>query len=298
VDASVAAGVAFVRNVDGLDQLFVIDPDGSARQVGGRGRHSTIGAAQPLWSPDGTMIAFGPPTVGSGLAAELWIVNADGTRQRALATLGEFTDWSPDSRRLVWTDSVLTTDTTGQPPRIWVGEAASREVTQLGEIGNSTRWLADGEQISYVPYEPQQDPRIMVVAVNGGEPRHLIEGGVAHWAPDGSALLVERDDGIHIADADGQNARLLVEGGALPAWSPDGSRVAFVAIDGSGNFAVGVATLDGEIVWEGVPGTDPAWSPDGDHLAVDLTISEPLVGILDAATGDLVWEFEGRYPDW
>ena len=119
-----------------------------------------------------------------------------------------------------------------------------------------------------------------------------------HWAPDGRSFLLERDDGIHLADADGQNARLLVEDGALPAWSPDGSQVAFVAIDSSGNFTVGVVTLDGEVVWEGVPGTDPAWSPSADHLAVDLTISEPLVGILDAATGDLVWEFEGRYPDW
>ena len=137
VDASVAAGVAFVRNVDGLDQLFVIDLDGSARQVGGRGRHARVGAAQPLWSPDRSMIAFGPPTVGTGLAAELWIVNADGTRQRALAVLGEFTDWSPDSRRLVWTDSVLTTDSTGEPPRIWVGEVASRDV--MPEIGSSRR---------------------------------------------------------------------------------------------------------------------------------------------------------------
>jgi WD40-like Beta Propeller Repeat len=298
VDETVAAGVAFVRNVDGLDQLFVIDPDGSARQVGGRGRHARVGAAQPLWSPDRTMIAFGPPTVGTGLAAQLWIVNADGSRQRALAVLGEFTDWSPDSRRLVWTDSVLTTDTTGEPPRIWVGEVASRDVTPLGPIGSSTRWLPDGDQVSYVPYEPLRDPRIMVIAVDGGEPRHLIDGAAAHWAPDGRSFLLERADGIYLVDADGQNARLLVEGGALPAWSPDGSRVAVVAIDSSGNFTVGVVTFDGEGVWDGVPGTDPAWSPDGDHLVVDLTISEPLVGILDAATGDLVWEFEGRYPDW
>jgi Tol biopolymer transport system component len=298
VNASVAAGVAFVRNVDGLDQLFVIELDGSARQVGGRGRHARVGAAQPLWSPDRTMIAFGPPTVGTGLAADLWIVNADGTRQRAIAPLGEFTDWSPDSRRLVWTDSVLTTDTTGEPPRIWVGEVASRDVTPTGLIGSSTRWLMDGEQISYVPYEPLHDPRIMVVEADGGQPRHLVEGSAAHWAPDGRSFLLERADGIYLADADGTNARLLVDGGAVPAWSPDGSRVAFVAIDSSGNFTVGVMTIDGERVWDGVPGTDPAWSPGGDHLVVDLTISEPRIGILDAASGDLVWEFKGRYPDW
>jgi len=297
-DARVASGVAFVRPVDGLDQLFVIDPDGSERQVSGRMPHARVGAAQPLWSPDRSMIAFGPPTVGVGLDADLWIVNADGSGQRSLAVLGEFTDWSPDSSRLVWTDSVLTTDTTGDPARLWVGEVASGEVRQLGLIGYDTRWLPDGERISYVPYEPPREPRVVVTPVDGGRTRDLVEGAGVRWAPDGGSFVFEREDGVYLADADGGDVRLLLESRAAPVWSPDGSRLAFVDNDESGTFVVGVATLDGEIVWEGSPGIDPAWSPDGGHLVVDLTIGEPLIGILDAGTGERVWMFEGRYPDW
>jgi Tol biopolymer transport system component len=297
VDASVAAGLAFVRSVDGRDQVFVIDEDGSERQVSGQGEHAAVGAAQPLWSPDRTMLAFGPTAIGSGLDARLWIANADGSGQRQIATLGESTDWSPDSSRLVWTDSVFTTDNTGEPARMWVADLASGEVTQLTPRGTGTRWLSDGMGISFMLAE---DPErgIMVMDVGGGEPRELIDGAGGWWSPDGTSILVERLDGIYLADADGSNAQLLVGGAASPAWSPDGGRVAFVDTDASGNFVVGVVSVAGEIAWQGSPGIDPAWSPDGEHLAVDLTISEPRIGILDAATGAQVWELEGRYPDW
>lgn len=297
-DATVAAGVAFARRVDGLEQIFVVDPDGSERQVSGRGRHANVGGVQPLWSPDRTMIAFTPPTIGTGLDAQLWIVGADGSGQRALAVAGEFTDWSADSRRLVWTDSVFTSDNRREPPRLWVGNVASGDTRLLGLYGNDTRWLPDGERISYVPYEPPREPRTVVVPVDGGRARELVAGSGIRWAPDGGAFAFERTDGIYLADADGGNVRLLLEGVAGPAWSPDGSQLAFVDTDAMGNFVVGVATRDGEVLWQGSPGIDPAWSPSGTHLAVDLTIGEPLIGILDAVSGERVWMLEGRFPDW
>jgi Tol biopolymer transport system component len=225
-------------------------------------------------------------------------VGADGRGQRALAVAGEFTDWSPDSTRLVWTDSVLTSDSRRAPPRLWVGDVASGEARVLDLLGNDTRWLPDGERISYVPYEPPREIRTLVVDVDGGQSRELVAGAGIRWAPDGGAFAFEREDGIYLADADGGNIRLLLEGRASPAWSPDGSRLAFVDVDDSGNFVVGVATREGEILWEGSPGIDPAWSPDGGHLAVDLTIGEPLIGILDATSGERIWMLEGRFPDW
>ncbi|HEX2193540.1 MAG TPA: hypothetical protein VHK63_01030 [Candidatus Limnocylindria bacterium] len=293
---AVAAGVAFVREVDGISQVFVIDEDGSERQVSGLGEHAAVGGVQPLWSPDRSLIAFGPPAIGSGLDPQLWVVNADGSDQRPIDTLGESTDWSPDSSRLVYTDSVFTTDNTGEPARMWIANVRTGEVTQLGPRGNATRWHPDGEQISYAPAE---DPsRIMVLPVAGGEPRELIEGSGGWWSPDGSSILLEREDGIFMADADGSDARLLLPGVASPAWSPDGRRIAFVGINQTGDFTVGVADVDGNVLWSDVPGIDPAWSPDGSRLAVDVTISEPAIHVLDAASGAVLWELKGRYPDW
>jgi Tol biopolymer transport system component len=296
-DARAAAGLAFVRPVGDLEQLFVIDPDGTARQVSGLGDHASIGAVQPVWSPDRSMIAFGPPTIGSGLDPQLWVVNVDGTGQRSIATLGEWTEWSPDSTRLLWTDSVFTTDNTGEYARIWIADVASAEVTQLAPRGTVTHWLPDGEHISFLP--PEAEPHIVVLPVAGGEPRELIAGVGPWWSPDGARLLVEREDGIYLADADGSDERLLLESAASPAWSPDGTRVAFGDVDDAGTFVVGVMDLDGNVLWSDVPGTDASWSPDGTKLAVEVYDPDgPFIHILDGETGAAIWEVEGRFPDW
>jgi Tol biopolymer transport system component len=297
-DATAAAGLAFVRAVDGLEQVFVVDPDGSERQVSGlAAEHASIGGAQPDWSPDRTMIAFGPPTIGSGLDPQLWIVNADGTEQRPLATLGESIEWSPDSTRLVWCDSVFTTDNTGEYARIWIGDAASGDVTQLEPRGTLTHWLPDGEHISYAP--PESEPHIVVIPVTGGEPEDLIAGVGPWWSPDGGRMLLEREDGIHLASADGTGEALLLAGAASPAWSPDGTRIAFGDIDDGGNFVVGVADLEGNVLWTDVAGSDASWSPDGTKLAVEVYDPDgPFIHILDAETGAALGEVDGRFPDW
>lgn len=298
-DARAAAGLTFVRFVGDREQLFVVDPDGTERQVSGQSaEHAGIGAAQPVWSPDRSMIAFGPPTIGSGLDPQLWVVKADGSEQRPIATLGEWTEWSPDSTRLLWTDSVFTTDNTGENARIWIGDVASGEVTQLAPRGTVSHWLPDGEHISFLP--PETEPHIMVVPVAGGEPRELTTGVGPWWSADGARMLVERGPDLYVLDADGSNDRVLLERASAPAWSPDGTRVAFVQVSELGVFMVGVVDLDGTVLWSDVPGTDPAWSPDGTKLAVEFYDGDATttIHILDAATGEFIWEVEGRFPDW
>ena len=299
VDATVAAGLALLRPVDGVDQLFVIDPDGTARQITGLGDGGAQGAARPIWSPDRSMIAFAPPARGADLDPQLWIVNADGTGARAVADVGETTNWSPDSRRLLFMDSVWTTDNNGELPQVRLLDVATGELTEL-RVGATPRWLPDGALYSYqrVDGAVQPDlPRLQVVPLAGGESRELPPGSGGWWSPDGTAVLLRRDDGLYIAGAGGGEARGLVAGDG-PVWSPDGRLVAYTHVDEVGTFKVGVVDREGHVRWSDVPGTDPTWSPDGTMLATEVGIGEVSTQILDAATGEVIYQLEGRHPNW
>jgi TolB protein len=92
-----------------------------------------------------------------------------------------------------------------------------------------------------------------------------------------------------VADADGENARVIAESPQplmSPAWSPDGRRLAYVSFEGNQS-AIYVQTLrtgtrDRVSARPGVNGA-PAFSPDGRQLA--LTLSQD--GNLDVYTLDL-----------
>jgi Tol biopolymer transport system component len=49
------------------------------------------------------------------------------------------------------------------------------------------------------------------------------------WSPNGRQLLVARQRGRYVVDADGRNLRKLnLPAGSWPVWSPDGSALAYV----------------------------------------------------------------------
>ncbi|MGH7751138.1 MAG: Tol-Pal system beta propeller repeat protein TolB, partial [Candidatus Dormibacteria bacterium] len=98
-----------------------------------------------------------------------------------------------------------------------------------------------------------------------------------------------------VADADGENAHLILESRLpimSPAWSPDGQWLAYVSFESklSGVYVQLVRTGERRLVSAraGVNGA-PAWSPDGKKLALTLggRNGNPDIYILDLATQDL-----------
>ncbi len=131
---------------------------------------------------------------------------------------------------------------------------------------------------------------IYLAPVAGGAPAENLTRDAAAdedpaWSPDGSKLVYSSDKGggflqLWIRDVvSGRDARLTnLDLQPLEAvWSPDGTRIAFIAVDGMwgvGRLAV-VQVAGGEVTFLS-PSLDqpgrPTWSADGKHVAVGLTL--------------------------
>jgi dipeptidyl aminopeptidase/acylaminoacyl peptidase/CubicO group peptidase (beta-lactamase class C family) len=98
----------------------------------------------------------------------------------------------------------------------------------------------DGTRVVYVlrTLDLEHDrnvDRLWTVPVAGGTPRRLTSGTAdtaPAWSPDGSRLAFLRAGQVHVLAADGGEPERFTElplGAGAPVWSPDGARIAFTA---------------------------------------------------------------------
>ena len=89
------------------------------------------------------------------------------------------------------------------------------------------------------------------------------------WSPDGSRIAFKGGRDIHVMNADGSDEINLTNSGAIdikPAWSPNGTRIAFDS-NRDGSHKIYVMNADGTNLTFLALGGDSAWSPDGTKIA-------------------------------
>jgi hypothetical protein len=295
-----AAGLALIQFPEPdnpASQVFVVDDDGSLRQV--TGLEGGIGATFPVWSPDRSQIAFGPPKVGfPGITGQVSVINADGSGERVLGE-GERPRWSPDGTRLLIHE---VDDVSSEPRSIWITDVATGEIViDLGQ-GFNGQWI-DDDTVGFQRVLPTAsgvyDDAIYIQTLDGSEPVEVPAETMTEpvWSPDGSQVLLALD-GIVVADVDGSNPRDLA-GGYSPVWSPDATRVLLgYDTNQDGLPVLALVDLEGEEIWSGLVGAAATWSPDGTRIAVEIAYPEPMVQVIDAATGEVLWEAVGAQPNW
>jgi Tol biopolymer transport system component len=174
---------------------------------------------------------------------------------------------------------------------IWVAQAdgsGAHRITHTSAQEFDPTWSPDGSRIAY-RHQPGDDEttEIFVMDADGAARWNLTRNHVADWGPDwspsgrwiawnsavgtgGGALLgyVMRPDGSGVR----RISRHDVE---YPAWSPDGSKIAFMAQESGAaannpDYNIFVMDADGSNIRRLTesPGEDgwPAWSPDGSRI--------------------------------
>jgi TolB protein len=230
----------------------------------------TPGESEPV-TPQGRIMFIANGDAGRNQLWELYEIDADGsnygrlTRDRLMLEGVSSLSWSRDGRRAVF--AAGTGEGTGD---LRVVEAQSGEV--------STIYEGTGDEVLFGP----------------------------DWSPNSQRLVAYDAAGdLVILNADGSGLKRLTDsgdaGGHLsPAWSPDGSEIAF-ACDCSGDSGVYVVDVAGGNQKKVAHGesNNPRWSPDGSRIAYNTQRGQ--IHVVDVTTGtdvQLTEEAENFDPAW
>ena len=140
--------------------------------------------------------------------------------------------------------------------------------------------LASSGHILFVRILPPLDREVFKMDATGANVTQLGANGYAPaWKPDGSQFAFNCGVNICVMNTDGSGKKqltfnVLAEGAH---WSPDGSRIAFVEQDQTGNSHVYVMNADGtnpaQLTIFATGDGSPEWSPDGTKFAFGRKVS-------------------------
>jgi Tol biopolymer transport system component/imidazolonepropionase-like amidohydrolase len=268
IDSGPATAIPFNASVS-----FTRAPYTHARRdYDSRAARRVRGIMAPAISPDGKQVAF-------AALGDLWVMPIGGTPTRI--TRDRFVEmgpaWSPDGRSLAFSS-----DRSGTMD-LWVRDMQTGAERKMAPDATKASWSPKGAQLVYVTHDG-------AIRVTGrAEPVHgpMHDPGKPTWAPEGLIAVSELQP-YSSRFREGTNQLVLVSTTGAPdrklnpvahhsigtrendgpAWSPDGSKMAFVM---DGLLQVMPVTPTGEVA--GPPrqvsnevADSPSWAADSRHL--------------------------------
>lgn len=232
------------------------------------------------------------------------------------------------------TGKILFTSLVHTMPAIFVLDLDRSTITQLTSDPDryfSPQWSPDRSRIAFVRRSGSANDGLWVMQADGSGATKIYGSGDAgfSWSPDGEKLVILDDTLVRRVGADGGGLTTLqtrLIGPKIyfsPAWSPDGSTIAFTGDDPDsgtdGFFRNWLMNADGTNVRRLTSGNtygdgneyiewSSAWSPDGTRLAVvgayfrlevtprsATSIYDAVPGFQGSPEGGSDWSSDGRY---
>jgi Tol biopolymer transport system component len=222
-DGGAIAFATMIPSGDHFD-IHVMCPDGSHAQ---RLTDNDFPSFYPRWSPDGSRISF------NGFPGEVWVVNADGSGAKRIATSAAMTSWSPDGTQIAYAKGEATA---ASPDDIWVSSPDGTNAKDLAKNAPNDEfpsWSPDGTKIAFSSDAAGSGTsHIYVMNADGSGITQLTSGPAIDdaemWSPDGTQIVFERQDspnGYHdiwVMNADGSNQTNLTntpnDDDSAPSW--------------------------------------------------------------------------------